>query len=314
MVLTDVNTIRDCYPLIGNDALEVVELPDGEGCKSLEVANFLWETLSESGYGRQDYLVTLGGGSVSDVGAFVASTYMRGMRLVHVPTTLLGMIDAGIGGKTAINFGGIKNLVGTFYHPDAIWISIDFLPTLSDGQLMSGMGEMVKYGLLTDQKLLDEVLDMRELSTELIGKVVQYKLDVVAEDFTDKGVRAFLNLGHTSAHAFEALYMERGEELLHGVAVAAGLVVALYLSFRYHSMDESLLRQVAYHVRDRFPNVALTCDDYHKLWAFAQKDKKRVEHNVLAMVLLSDIGDPFMAPVDREHWEEALDFYRDLVG
>lgn len=314
-LLVDETTMELCYPLVGCDEIELLVVPEGEGCKTLEVAKSLWDSLLEMGYSRKDYLVTLGGGAVSDIGGFVASTYMRGMRLVHIPTTLLGMIDASIGGKTAIDFGGGKNIVGTYYTPDSVWVSLDFLDTLPQSEISSGLGELYKYGLLIGEECLHDILDLDEFTSTLIGRVMQYKLDTVSDDLYDKnGQRACLNLGHTSAHAFEALYFNRDTSIAHGHAVAAGIVVALYISYKWGTLDERILTTVARSVKRNFPTVFFTCDDYDKLWELALKDKKRVEDNYLTMILLKSIGNPISNSVSREQWEEALDFYRDFMG
>lgn len=313
-LLVDETTMELCYPLIANEEADLLVVPEGEEGKSLEVVQYLWQSLLELGYTRQDYLVTLGGGAISDLGGFVASTYMRGVHLVHIPTTLLGMIDASVGGKTAINFGGAKNMVGTFYEAERVWVSLTFLETLPDKEIHSGMGELLKYGLLIDSDCLEEILGLEKLSPQLMGRVMQFKLDVVHEDLFDVGNRAQLNLGHTFAHAIEALALSREHAISHGTAVAAGIVVALYISYKWFGLDEKLLTTVSRAVKGQFLKFFFDCDDYEALWELALKDKKRVEDGILSMVLLRDVGRPFVEKIGREQWEEALDFYRDFIG
>ncbi|MBR8731912.1 3-dehydroquinate synthase [Porphyromonas levii] len=313
-LLVDETTMELCYPLIANEEVELLVVPEGEEGKQLEVAQYLWQSLLELGYTRQDYLVTLGGGAISDLGGFVASTYMRGLHLVHIPTTLLGMIDASIGGKTAIDFGGARNMVGTFYEAEKVWVSLAFLESLPERELVSGLGELLKYGLLMDRDSLKEVLSLEELSPQLLSRVMQFKLDIVGEDLFDTGKRAQLNLGHTFSHAIEALSLERGHSVPHGIGVAAGIVVALYICYKWHGLAEKLLTSVARAVKEQFPIVSFDCDDYEALWLLALKDKKRVEDGILSMVLLHGVGDAFVGKVSRKQWEEALDFYRDYMG
>lgn len=312
-VLVDEHTFDHCYPIVGNDGVDLLLVPTGEEAKSLEVVQFLWESLINLGYGRSDYLVSLGGGAISDLAGFVASTYMRGMHLVHIPTTLLGMVDASIGGKTAIDYHSVKNLIGTFYEPEEVWVALDFLNSLPEIEIQSGLGEMVKYGLLIDKELFDLTLDIDQLSPDVIARVMQFKLDVVANDFRDRGGRAILNLGHTTAHGLEGWKLSRGEVLPHGIAVVAGLVVALYVSYKWFHLEESVLTSLARSAKASFPKVFFTCDDYDAIWDFAIKDKKNVVEGELSMVLLRAVGDPIIAQVTYEQWLEAMDFYRDFM-
>lgn len=313
-VLVDDNTNEQCYPIVGNDHIDVIILPIGESAKTLEVAQFVWSSLIDFGYSRNDYLVTLGGGSICDLGGFVASTYMRGIHLVHIPTSLLAMVDASIGGKTAIDFGGIKNSVGTFYNPERVWVSIDFLDTLKREELVNGWAELYKYGLLIGNGYLSTIQDFSCITSNSIASAIQYKLDIVAQDFKDEGIRKYLNLGHTTGHALEALYLSRNSILPHGKAVACGLVIALYISYRYCGLEQSILTNNARNIKKLFPKVSYLCDDYETLWQFALKDKKKANNTELTMVLLKDVSKPIVKQVTRSEWEEALDFYRDFMG
>lgn len=313
-ILVDENTVELCYPQVASEDLEILEVPSGEDAKSIEVANHLWLTLQDLGYTRNDYLVTLGGGSISDLGGFIASTFMRGMRLIHIPTTLLAMIDASIGGKTGINVGGIKNSVGSFYEANEVWISLDFLETLPSQELLSGLGEVLKYDLLIGSDMISQVAESQMITNELIATSVEYKMSVVRQDLTDYGTRRQLNLGHTTAHALEALYLERGESIPHGVAVVVGLIVALYVSYKLEGLDEHILSHTARLAKDVFPTVKYDCKDYDALTCFALNDKKRTNEQELSMVLMTAVGKPIYREVSREVWEEALDFYRDFMG
>ena len=239
---------------------------------------------------------------------------MRGIKLVHIPTTLLGMIDASIGGKTAIDYGGIKNLIGSFFEPNEVWISLSFLETLPEKEILCGEAELIKYGLLDSEELYQETLNLEEISPELIGKVVEYKLNLVATDLRDEGGRVVLNLGHTTAHSLEALKISRGEILPHGIAVMAGLIVALYISYKWYGLEEKVLSRLIRVAKEKFPRVAFSCDDYEEMWQLALKDKKNAGDELLTMVLLSGVGSPITDQVTRAQWEEALDFYRDFMS
>lgn len=313
-VLVDENTLEHCYPLIASEDLDLLCVPEGDECKDIEVARHLWTTLQELGYRRSDYLLCLGGGAICDLGGFVASTYKRGMKLVHVPTTLLAMIDASIGGKTAINFGGEKNQVGTFYSAEKQWICTEFLETLPSDEMRSGWGELLKYGLLKGDALLHRIMTNEELPVEVLAECIEYKLDIVSKDPMDMGVRRFLNLGHTAGHAFESLYFTKEKQLLHGVGVAAGIVIALYLSYRCLGLNEKVLTSVARYIKEVFPKADYTCEDYDTLWSFVMADKKIMGQEGLTMVLLTSIGQPHVREgIERSEWEEALDFYQDFM-
>lgn len=313
-LVVDENTLDECYPLVASEGLDIAQVPVGEEAKSIEVAHYLWVTLQELEYTREDYLISLGGGSISDLAGFVASTYMRGTHLIHIPTSLLGMIDASIGGKTGIDLGHTKNMVGTFYEAEEVWIALSFLKTLPVQELYSGFGEVLKYDLLMGSDLLSDIIEEEMVDDEIIAKCIEYKLSLVTEDLTDLGVRHQLNLGHTTAHALEALALERGEQLLHGFAVVAGLVVALYISYKSEGLDEKLLTSKARLAKEVFPSVNFECRDYDALYNYALRDKKRSGSEELAMVLLNKTGEPIYKEVSRKLWEEALDFYRDFMA
>ncbi|MDN4754100.1 3-dehydroquinate synthase family protein [Porphyromonadaceae bacterium W3.11] len=313
-LLVDEQTMELCYPKVGREDIDLLCVPQGDECKDIEVAQHLWSTLQDLQYDRHDCLVTLGGGAICDLGAFIASTYMRGMRLVHIPTTLLAMIDAAIGGKTAINFGGKKNQIGTFYEAEEQLICLDFLETLPPEEMRSGWGELLKYGLLQGPPLLSEITDNEVLPVEVISKCIEYKLNIVAEDPYDHGVRRYLNLGHTAGHAFEAMSFGEEKRLLHGEGVAAGIVIALYMSYKRLDLEEKTLTSVARYIKGIFPKVSLSCRKYDQLWQLAKGDKKISGKDGLTMVLLTAVGEPTVVEgISREEWDEALDFYQDFM-
>lgn len=300
----------------------IIKVPCGDKCKSLRLVETIWEKLDEQKFNRDDYIINLGGGAICDLGGFTASTYMRGMRFVNIPTTLTAMIDAAWGGKTAINFKNKKNLIGTFYHAEQHYICTAFLKSLPYSELLSGWGEVVKYGLLKGKALYDEITHIEDITqTEvitprLIDECIQYKRDLVEKDFKDQGLRRTLNLGHTSGHAFESLYFLRKDQKIvpHGVAVAAGIVIALYISYRKLNLDEYVLTKTARYIKSTFPKTLFSCNNYSQLWQLAMQDKKNRHDKGVTMVLMKDIGKPVVThDIDKKLWLEALDFYQDFM-
>lgn len=225
----------------------------GEQNKSIEEAVYLWQNLLENHFDKQSLVINFGGGMVSDLGGFVASTYQRGIPFINIPTTLLGMIDAAVGGKNAINLNGVKNMVGTINLPEKVIIDTLFLKTLSPLQILDGFGEMIKYALLGNENLWHEIkilesINNQDIKKEWIDYCVSFKEKIVQEDLYDQGLRHILNFGHTLGHAIEAYFMQKDRDekksfptVSHGHAVALGMVIESYLSYRY-----GLLSQPAY--------------------------------------------------------------------
>lgn len=323
-LLTDENTLEAVAPLLMEvlGDVEWLSVPSGEGCKDIAVSVQIWEFLLEQKFGRSDLLITLGGGAVTDLGGWVASSYKRGIRLWHLPTSLLAMVDAAIGGKTAVNVGAVKNSVGSFYPAEVVWLCPEFLATLPHEELLSGWGEMIKYALLGVVEL-DELLAMDpnapdiEPPVHLITQAAQAKQKIVAEDPYDRGIRQQLNLGHTVGHALEMLctLTPSGKKVPHGVAVAAGIVCELYLSHKLLGYPQEQLTKVAIYVRSVFPKVAVSCEQFEALYALAKNDKKRSSTEGLSAILLDKAGRPTKYEgVTSEVWEEALGFYRDFMS
>ncbi|MDO5036470.1 MAG: 3-dehydroquinate synthase family protein [Porphyromonas sp.] len=324
LLLMDEETLEECAPHLIKSVgdAELATVPEGEAAKDIEIAIHLWKLLLERQFGRDDLLITLGGGAISDLGGWVASNYKRGMRLCHIPTTLLGMIDASIGGKTAIDMGGVKNAVGSFYSAEQVLLCPEFLETLPERELLSGWGEVLKYALLGHLEL-EEILclDPREehfsIPSKLILQSAEAKQAVVGGDPFDSGSRKQLNLGHTFGHALESLCTIAGstERLPHGVAVAAGLVCELYLSHLEYGYPQQLLTTVARYIRDTLPRVGLQCTMYDDLYRIALNDKKNSQSGEVNCTLLKAPATPvYNVGVGRARWDEALDFYRDFMG
>jgi len=307
--------LQPCCPDITPQLL----IPDSEDNKSLDTLQLIWQAMLKAGVTRHSLVVNIGGGVTTDMGGLAAALFMRGVSYVNVPTTLLAMVDASTGGKTAVNFAGIKNLIGAFYPPEATLIDTRFLLSLPREQLLSGFGEILKHALLDGD--IDRILSLDIFSltpaewAPLISRSVTFKRKVVEADPLERGLRRVLNLGHTAGHAYEALAISNGRSVTHGCAVAQGLVTALVLSVISSGCPSTLLHRVASRVKELFPAVPFTCRDYPSLLSFMSHDKKNIEAGHLSFTLLKDAGKPVEAcEVAHNQVEEAFDITRDLLG
>ena len=269
-------------PLLGTaaDTLLPVVIPPTDAHKTLATLADVWRALVSGGASRRSLLVNLGGGMVTDLGGFAAATFKRGIRYINIPTTLLSMVDAAVGGKTGINFEGLKNEIGAFRDSEAVVIDTSFLRTLDTPNVLSGYAEMLKHALLRGGEMwLDHLRfdpsrpDLTRLQ-EMVRQSIDVKSSIVAEDPHERGLRKALNLGHTVGHAFESLALRRGQPVLHGYGVAWGLVCELYLSCRLAGFPEDAMRQAWNFVREHYGTFAFTCDDYPALLELMRHDKK----------------------------------------
>ena len=273
----------------------VTVLDCGEENKSLESVTKIWTILSKRGARRSSILVCVGGGMVTDLGGFAASTFKRGMQCIHVPTTLLAQVDASMGGKTGFNFNGLKNEIGTFSIPEKVIIDINFLQTLPVRERMSGFVEMIKHGLLSDREHLDSLLacsdehTTREDFLELIRYSVAIKDKIVSLDPREQGIRKVLNFGHTVGHAVESVAMMRKESLLHGEAIALGVVAELYLSVKVKGFPNEIYTRVRDFIKRYYPNYPLM-NHVDTLYELMLHDKKNDRKGV-NFSLLSDVGE-----------------------
>ncbi|MBP5515866.1 MAG: 3-dehydroquinate synthase [Bacteroidales bacterium] len=318
-IIVDENTFTHCLPvLVGSvsalEQAEFFEVPVGEEAKSLEVAAQLWGALLESGADRNSVIVNLGGGCVSDLGGFVAAGFKRGIRYINVPTTLIGMVDAAIGGKTAVNLGNAKNQVGFFHQPEAVCICPDFLDTLHDVDLESGFFEMAKTLLLSDDKAFDELITAVEGCKSLpldvvkrfVPQCVDFKNCVVGADLMEKSVRKILNLGHTFGHAIESFLMDCGQPLPHGAAVGIGLKCELYLSVKKIGMSEKVYDSLCRILQTFVTVPKFSLRDTEKIISYMHQDKKNREGLILC-VLLQEIGVPVIdVALDENEVRDAL--------
>ncbi|MBQ6187962.1 MAG: 3-dehydroquinate synthase [Prevotella sp.] len=320
-ILTDTNTLQYCWPLLNNDPAytdaHVITIPASDEAKNLNTLTYVWQQLQEHGATRHSMLVNLGGGMVTDLGGFAAATFKRGMKFINIPTTLLAMVDAAIGGKTGINFGGLKNEIGAFAEPVETIIDTRMLRTLDSRNLLSGYAEMIKHALLSNRTMLAEILNYDILNPDfnaldaMIRQSADVKRAVVAQDPREEGLRKALNLGHTVGHAIESLAMQRSHTMLHGYAVAHGLVAALYMSAVTKRFPTETMRQVVTYIRENYGRPDIICDDYPALLQLMRHDKKNTAGHI-NFTLLSDVGQPLInQQVSDDDITEALDFLRE---
>ena len=323
-ILTDEHTRRLCLPALENlpEIKEVVSITIGaeDIHKTLETLASVWTALSNQGATRHSLLINLGGGMVTDLGGFAAATFKRGMAYINLPTTLLAMVDASVGGKTGINFNGLKNEIGAFAPASSVLIETDFLRTLDAANFFSGYAEMLKHGLIsrTDHwaELLDfdtTHIDYRALK-QLVGRSVQVKEEIVAQDPYEKGIRKALNLGHTVGHAFESLALAENRPVLHGYAVAWGMVCELYLSHLRVGFPKDKMRQTIQFIKENYGIFHFDCKKYEQLYAYMTHDKKNTS-GIINFTLLKEIGDICInQTADKETIFEMFDFYRECMG
>ena len=297
-IVADKHTVLFCDRLFEKvDWLpsHVTVLDCGEENKSVESVSRIWMMLSKQGARRSSILVCVGGGVVTDLGGFAASTFKRGMRCINVPTTLLAQVDASLGGKTGFNFNGLKNEIGTFSIPEKVIIDPRFLNHLPVRERMSGFAEMIKHGLLSNREYLIRLLNLEHQETtqeymlELIRRSVTIKNEIVTRDPREQGLRKVLNFGHTIGHAIESLSITRGTPLLHGEAVALGLVAELYLSVKEKGFPEEIYREVRNFVKQHYPPYPLM-NHVDTLYELMLHDKKNERWGV-NFTLLSGIGE-----------------------
>jgi 3-dehydroquinate synthase len=325
-VLTDENTQRECLPLLqavlNQYNAQVITIDAGDVNKDIRQVAVVWETLSKSGASRKSLLINLGGGMITDLGGFAGATFKRGIHTLNIPTTLMSSVDAAIGGKTGVNFNGLKNEIGAFYMPDCVIIDCCFLRTLDGANLLSGYAEMIKHGLISEAAILNDTLkfeplipslDIAELS-RMVEQSVAVKARIVAEDPKEQGIRKALNFGHTVGHAIESLSFAQRQPLLHGHAVAVGIVCELYLSYRLCGFPSSLMTQVVHYIKQYYPPYFFTCNDYETLFELMTHDKKNHDGNI-RFALLSGVGAVHLdITAEKEQIYDALDFYRESFG
>lgn len=295
-ILVDSNTKKYCLPLFLEKAkislnLEIIEVEAGELFKNIETCNYLWNQLSEKGADRKSLMINLGGGVITDMGGFVASTFKRGLKFINIPTTLLSMVDASVGGKTGVDLGPLKNQIGLFSNPEMVLVDMDFLNTVSQREMRSGLAEIIKYGFTFDQKLWTTIsgftgIDMDKI-TKLVYKSVAIKNDVVLQDLHENSLRKSLNFGHTIGHAIESYFLESTHKnsLTHGEAIAVGMVIELYYSSELLGFPMELTDALKAFVNNFYGRVDIEKEDLNVITGLMKYDKKNVSGKVNFVLL-----------------------------
>ncbi len=318
-VLVDENTHEHCLPILaeamGDVAYQVIVVSAGEENKALSAVEQIWSALLNGGAAREALLVNVGGGMVTDMGGFAAATYMRGIRYVNVPTSLLAMVDASSGGKTGFDYKGVKNLVGSFAMPKATLVYLPFLDTLPVNEWLSGYAEMLKHGLLDSKDHLDTLLAMDlndskcSISSEILTQNLAVKERIVAVDPKEKGDRKLLNFGHTIGHAIEEAYMAEGRDVKHGYCVLWGMVAELYLSVIRLGFPREVLSQISHLMLEYYGRPECDCRQREKLVEWMMKDKKNRVAGEINFTLLRGIGDGVWNQiVSSEELNEAIEY------
>lgn len=298
-ILTDTKTRELCLPkLLEIEKFKdshILTLHNGDENKNIDSTIKIWQYLTENGATRHSLMVNAGGGMITDIGGFAASTFKRGMSYINISTTLLGAVDAATGGKTGINFLGYKNEIGVFSPAKAVLINVDFFRTLDDKNLRSGFAEMIKHALIDSRETWNQTLsfDLEKMDFEKLKALLKINIDIkeriVKIDPTEKGIRKALNLGHTFGHAFESLSYKKQKPVLHGYAVAWGLICELYLSVIKLNFPKEDFLKLKYYIIENYGKFDCGCNDYSEIIELMKHDKKNTSDEI-NFTLLSDIG------------------------
>lgn len=322
-ILVDNHTAKFCLPAIQQSLHipenHVITIESGDEHKNIETLVQVWSCLSQAGATRHSLLINVGGGMVTDLGGFAASTFKRGIAYLNISTTLLGAVDAATGGKTGINFNGLKNEIGVFRPADKVLVATEFFSTLDARNIRSGFAEMLKHALISSDADLQQILafDLDEMDwdklTDLLRRNIDIKQQIVEQDPTEKGLRKALNFGHTVGHALESLSYATPTPALHGYAVMWGMVAELYLSFLKLGFPKEKLLQVVQVMREYYGKAECPCGQYEKLFELMKHDKKNEDSDAVNFTLLADVGDVHVnQTATKAEMFEALDFLANL--
>ena len=298
VLLFDNNTYEYCshivydnYPFLKNTLKYIVK--PGEEHKTIDTCLDIWDTLINENILKNSLLICIGGGVISDIGGFIASIYKRGIEFIFIPTTLLAQVDASLGGKNGVDFKSGKNQLGLISFPSLINISPKFLDTLPNDQIISGYAEVVKYALIWDKDFWRMLLTIDHLEglnwLPVIKRSIKIKSEIVDKDPYEKGIRKSLNFGHTIGHAIESIYLKKGQPILHGDAIAAGMECELYISSHYYNWNLDKIKKIINYLRQIFPNIKLEHQDMDELIHFMKNDKKN-RGDGINFTLIEDVG------------------------
>lgn len=324
-ILLDENTDKMCFGLIDNISeianADKIIIKAGDNNKNIENLSAIWSFLSSHEATRHSLLINLGGGMVSDIGGFAASTFKRGIKCINIPTTLLGAVDAAVGGKTGINFNGLKNEIGAFAPAETVLIESVFFKSLDRSNFLSGYAEMIKHGLISDESTWAKLIRFDTINIdynvlkELVVESVLVKEKIVEQDPFEKNVRKALNLGHTIGHAFESLSYTINRPMQHGYAIAWGIICELYLSYKKCGFPKDKLWQTLSFIKENYGIFYLGCDEYEALYELMKHDKKNESSDKINFTLLNDIGSLALnQTASQEEIFESIDFLRESLG
>ncbi|NAW51783.1 3-dehydroquinate synthase [Elizabethkingia argentiflava] len=320
LLLVDHNVHEHCLPLFlsrleTDIRFEIIEIEAGEEMKNLNTAAQLWDILSDFEVDRNALMVNIGGGVITDIGGFIASTYKRGIKFINIPTTLLGMVDASIGGKTGIDHHFYKNIIGTFAYPERIYAYPKFFRTLDFVQLRSGFAEMLKHGLIASKEHWDKLKKIT-LTPENIEPYVlasmKLKQKVVEQDFKEKNIRKILNFGHTLGHSIESLFLQNHTPIPHGEAIAAGMIMESHLAFSHSLIEEAVLTEISSCLRSIYPYLPIGKLDKDEIYNLMLNDKKNSQGS-MRFSLIDRIGHcVYDYQTTKSQIEEALEYYKNV--
>lgn len=320
VILMDETTAKKCLPVVHDfeclQGARHIIIGATDSNKTLDSLSQVWKEMQQAGCTRHSLMINLGGGMITDLGGFAASTFKRGIKFINIPTTLLSMVDASVGGKTGINFGGLKNEIGVFNNAECVVLDTVFLKTMDSENLCSGYAEMLKHGLINNTEMWATLINfdihapnLKQLS-QMIADSVAVKQRIVLEDPLEHGIRKALNLGHTMGHAFESWALHHNP-VLHGYAVAWGIIGELYLATMKTGFPADKMHQTVSYIKEHYGKLPITCDDYPELIELMMHDKKNTA-GIINFTLLSDVGDIIInQTATAGEIQEALDFYRE---
>lgn len=316
-VFVDRNTGEVCLPIFREmlhdySDFDLIETDPGEENKNIDFCIGIWKTLLDFDADRKCLMINLGGGVITDMGGFIASTYKRGIDFINIPTTLLSQVDASVGGKTGIDIDNVKNMVGTFTLPNAVFIESEFLKTLPERELLSGFAEMIKHGLIADKDYYQSLKksNYKQPDPAAVFRSVEIKNQVVTADPLEKNVRKILNFGHTIGHAVESYALNNSKKpLTHGEAIAIGMVCEAYLSYRYNNLPVEELEDIKNYFCSVYPQYIIDPKSIKDLLRLMKSDKKN-EHGEILFSLLNRIGHcEYNCKVTEKEIRESLNYY-----
>ncbi len=316
-ILVDENTKKVCLPVLqanlsNSEEFEILVMPAGESHKNISVSEELWQQLSVLGADRKSLLINLGGGVVTDIGGFVAATFRRGIHFINIPTSLLAMVDAAIGGKTGVDLGGLRIIKKKIVQPQMILVITKFLETLPARQLANGKAEMLKHGLIHDATYWSEMISDSGNPDAQIKRSVEIKNEIVTQDFTEQNLRKILNFGHTLGHAIESYFLDSKESpIYHGEAIIAGMILEGYLSHQLTGLAKHQLDEITNALNKRYEKIDFSEDDIKAISDLLKFDKKNT-HGQINFVLLSRIGAAtFDVNVPEKMIQKAFAYYKE---